>query len=509
MCRMAESSMKNIQPTATNKIIQVEANIRPKDRNKIIEAIVYRTWIARDPPNTTEKGCRAILLDKQIYTCKKIKLFNSLTDYIGCYINSGDSDTIGNPNKDQIVNRKIEIQNLNRVSIELTLWDELAQKFEKDEIDKLERPIIIAISSCRVQRYRNRLQLSSTPASYYYINPKIPQLEQYRAQYRELFNINPPLEIVRQPYEDIEKERMRNRFSLDTLLNQTPKTYEGVRFTCEGSISTINTSRDWYYTACTKCSLKVSNDDGVFQCGVHRALANPSYRYNFKGYLTDGSATTMITFFTPKADIPEKIHSITGKRYIFQFQYNTSSKQVTPDFIFNGLLDQPENPKQIEDKASGSKTAQEEYNTVTIDIPEDQQMALTIQSTPAVTPPPGEISMQPNPTEEQPTEVNLLVVTELAPTPKVYTGMQTRSRTDAMQASTTQFSKTVEQKNIESSEDDVTDQQNYPFNTPVQAEEYFTDATSKSSMANTSKLTTSKRALFQGKTADAKKNKKE
>ena len=84
----------------------------------------------------------------------------------------------------------------------------------------------------------------------------------------------------------------------------------------------------------------------------------------------------MITFFTPKADdivgvkcdslvaslnnphprdIPEKIYSITGKRHIFQFQYNTSSKQATPDFIFNTLLDQPEGQKQIEYKASGNK----------------------------------------------------------------------------------------------------------------------------------------------------------
>ncbi|PWA70294.1 helitron helicase-like domain-containing protein [Artemisia annua] len=258
--RMAESSVKNIQSTPTNKIMQVEANIRdlrPKDRNKIIEAIVYRAWIARDPPDTTEKGCRAILLDKH-----------------------------------------------------------------------------------------------------------------------------------------------------------------GVRFTCEGSISTINTSRDWYYTSCTKCSLKVTNDD----------------------------------------DIPEKIHSITGKKHIFQFQYNTSSKQVTPDFIFNALLDQPENQKQIQDKASGSETVQEEYTTNAVDVPENQQLALAIQSTPAVTPPPNEISAQVNPTEEQPAE-------ELAPTAKVYTGMQTRSRTDAMQASNIQFSKTVEQTNIEPSEDADINQQNNPSNT--------------------------------------------
>ncbi|PWA94768.1 hypothetical protein CTI12_AA056050 [Artemisia annua] len=81
-----------------------------------------------------------------------------------------------------MVMRKVEIQNLNRNSLELTLWDDLAETFKKEEIDKLEKPVIIAVSSCRVSKYYNKLQLSSTPATYYYINPRIPQLEQYQAE---------------------------------------------------------------------------------------------------------------------------------------------------------------------------------------------------------------------------------------------------------------------------------------------------------------------------------------
>ena len=46
-----------------------EAYIRdllPTSRNKIIEAKVCRSWIARNPPSITEKGYHAILLDKQV-----------------------------------------------------------------------------------------------------------------------------------------------------------------------------------------------------------------------------------------------------------------------------------------------------------------------------------------------------------------------------------------------------------------------------------------------------------
>ena len=41
-------------------------DLQPRDRNKILQAKIYRAWIHKDPPDTTEKGFRAILLDKQV-----------------------------------------------------------------------------------------------------------------------------------------------------------------------------------------------------------------------------------------------------------------------------------------------------------------------------------------------------------------------------------------------------------------------------------------------------------
>ncbi|PWA41985.1 hypothetical protein CTI12_AA548950 [Artemisia annua] len=53
----------------TIPIMTTEAHIKdlkPRDRNKILEGKIYRAWIHRDPPDTTDKGYRAILLDKQV-----------------------------------------------------------------------------------------------------------------------------------------------------------------------------------------------------------------------------------------------------------------------------------------------------------------------------------------------------------------------------------------------------------------------------------------------------------
>ena len=44
-------------------------------------------------------------------------------------------------------------------------------------------------------------------------------------RFREKYQKNPPLRICKTPYEDIEKEKFRNRFPLKTLLKQDPGSY--------------------------------------------------------------------------------------------------------------------------------------------------------------------------------------------------------------------------------------------------------------------------------------------
>ncbi|PWA88535.1 hypothetical protein CTI12_AA119640 [Artemisia annua] len=396
-----------------------------------------------------------------------------LTDYIGCYMRSTDKQKWGNPNRNQMINRKIEIQNLNRASIELTLWDDLAKSFKKDEIDALEKPVLIAVSSCRVTRYRNTFQLQSTPATYYYINPKIPELEQYLQEYRSLFDINPPLQIVRHPYEDKEQERMRNRILLDVLLKESPQNHIGVRFTCDGVITSINTLREWYYPSCTKCNIKAEIHEGRFDCKAHGVIESPNYKYNFKAYITDGSATAMITFFTPKADdfigvncnslvrsltnpdprkIPPEVNSIVGKRHIFQFHFNTNSKQKPPDFVFNQILDTPGLPHQIGSTASGSDPVEKtcptiQYPTTSTVVPylHTEEESPTQETRDEGTPIPEteaqihtSAATRPMQTEQLP-EVQQLTPMHDHPTkddtptatPSTpHTGMQTRSKTD-------------------------------------------------------------------------------
>ncbi|GJX66387.1 DNA helicase [Tanacetum coccineum] len=108
------------------------------------------------------------------------RVFSLAGYYIGCIRAVSGIEPFGNPNERQGVRRKIDIENLNGNIIELTLWDEMEEHFEKADREKMEQPVIIAVSSCRVSKYRD-YQLAATSATYYYLNPIIPEAEESRA----------------------------------------------------------------------------------------------------------------------------------------------------------------------------------------------------------------------------------------------------------------------------------------------------------------------------------------
>ncbi|GJT93473.1 nucleic acid-binding, OB-fold protein [Tanacetum coccineum] len=130
------------------------------------------------------------------------------------------------------------------------------------------------------------LQLYGTLATHYYLNLDIPHLEEFRSQYKAQQEVNPPLAISKEKCHDLSQEKLRNRFPLSTLMQQNPVTYILFRFTCEGTVIGINTTRDWYYESCSSCTAKVIDGADVPQSAI-----------------SDGTATGQFTFFTPNADV--------------------------------------------------------------------------------------------------------------------------------------------------------------------------------------------------------------
>ncbi|GJT86490.1 nucleic acid-binding, OB-fold protein [Tanacetum coccineum] len=213
--------------------------------------------------------------------------------------------------------------------IELTLWDEMAEHFAQADIEKMEQPVMISVSSCRVSKYRD-YQLVATSATYYYLNPNIPEAEESRVLYRAQHQETPPIIICKFSYEDIEQEKLRDRFKLKALMDRIQTVIS----------KAVVTQRDNY------------------TCLDHGPQPGPFYRYKFKRYITDTSATALLTFFTPAADkitrhsceelvetykpadprkIPSEILAMEGKRCFFQFHFNTLANIA--DFTLNDVFD--------------------------------------------------------------------------------------------------------------------------------------------------------------------------
>ncbi|GKC51945.1 nucleic acid-binding, OB-fold protein [Tanacetum coccineum] len=147
------------------------------------------------------------------------------SDYIRCLRSTGSINNFGDPNRRQGVKRKIEIENLNGNIVECTLWDEMANHFGEADIASMEQPMIITISSCRVSKYTD-YQLSASSATYYYLNPKIPEAEELRALFKARYENTPLLTIYKYPHTDIQQDKTRNRLPLKTIIDENPQSYK-------------------------------------------------------------------------------------------------------------------------------------------------------------------------------------------------------------------------------------------------------------------------------------------
>nr|GEV79544.1 nucleic acid-binding, OB-fold protein [Tanacetum cinerariifolium] len=99
-----------------------------------------------------------------------------LTDYIGCIHHISDPIISGDATRSRKTRRIIDIQNLDGLNLPFLIWDEMAEKFDMDEYVKMPKPVVIAVSSTWVTTKYRGLQLSATPATYYYFNPNIPEV---------------------------------------------------------------------------------------------------------------------------------------------------------------------------------------------------------------------------------------------------------------------------------------------------------------------------------------------
>ncbi|GKA00286.1 nucleic acid-binding, OB-fold protein [Tanacetum coccineum] len=250
------------------------------------------------------------------------------------------------------------------------MWDDLAKHFNKEEIQKLAFPTIIAVSSCAC----TDVQLATTPATFYYINPRTPEAADAYRMFKEKYNTNLPLQVCRQRFHDLELEKTRNRQTLQTLLEQDPTSFQGVRFTCEAMVTNVNPNRSWSYSSCSQCTKASTKRNGIYICENHGNQDPPTYRYNFKATVTDGTATAEFTFFT---NAGQKIADNRAGRFVVNDILDiqpAANAQITGDKLAAAsalTLDQPGKKDEVPDTqiATSSSPAIKESGSKNNDMP--------------------------------------------------------------------------------------------------------------------------------------------
>ncbi|GKA51523.1 DNA helicase [Tanacetum coccineum] len=144
------------------------------------------------------------------------------------------------------------------------------------------------------------------------------------------------------------EEKMRSRFSIQSLLNVNPQHYKQLKFTTEATIMEINASKGWYYRKCTACNKKVPEGSPNPQCSDH----GPQQLANYGATFDDGTAVATITCFSPEAhtflpdcndvvknaenkdkrQVPDALKQLENTKHIFQYHFGKGAKPVDPDF---------------------------------------------------------------------------------------------------------------------------------------------------------------------------------
>ncbi|PWA96572.1 nucleic acid-binding, OB-fold protein [Artemisia annua] len=398
-------------------------NIKPSDMEKLIEVKVYRKWTSKNVPDPNPTGLCFILLDRkgsaiqanvqlwdmrqfdsrlQVGSCYRIERFgckntenwqrtlpNPITLLLGRYTQvtqiegdfpehyfrftaynevgqradtrdytlTGTGNTIG-VYSDSITDNG----NPNDITMYRLHWDCPQSGFPVQTINQIEQPVVIAVSSCWARRYSGGLQLSSTPATYYYLNPQLEEAERIREAYNSMMGQVPWLHIPVPAIEAPNQQAQRQITPLSVLM-QTSLESLVQQFTVQAMVLNIDEQMAWYFNRCRTCGNKVSETMPHRHCQQPGMPTVPNYSYCFRMTLGDDTGTIILTCFSPEAntllasstvtdllsyipepnpyEIPAVIYDLQNTTHIFHVHLAKGSRRGFPRYILDGAEDAP------------------------------------------------------------------------------------------------------------------------------------------------------------------------
>ncbi|GJX91652.1 DNA helicase [Tanacetum coccineum] len=196
-------------------------------------------------------------------------------------------------------------------TISLTLWHDMAVNFNLQEYKALERPVVIAVSSCWDCNCPVHLLLTTTSTRTYQ-RPSIsdkyifPQILQY--------------------------------------LKVTTSSLQGVRFTLEATIYKINTQKKWYYQRCASCGKQVIPGDPFPTCKNHGPQPTPVYSDNTNTLRRECHDVLAELANKDPYEFPSALRDLEGTTHVFQFHFDSGSSSRRRDLVLDRVFETPALP---------------------------------------------------------------------------------------------------------------------------------------------------------------------
>ncbi|GJX71355.1 DNA helicase [Tanacetum coccineum] len=246
----------------------------------VLEARVYRKWVSKSIPQKKEIAFCCILIDRENNAIQANMDVNN-TNYFNPLLQMQMVYRITNFTCE---NTKPYLQTLeNKISLKfgkITSFHALPEKQSEFPEHHFEFVAYNQLSS-RVP------YLDENSKTVY------PRLTDYLGCIRSISDITPfgnantgqgwfrkvDIENLEYRYENLEQEKLRNRQTLHTLIQQNPETFPGVRFTCVATITSVAENRSWNYASCSECNKKSTKVDGIYSCEDHGIQEPLTYRY--------------------------------------------------------------------------------------------------------------------------------------------------------------------------------------------------------------------------------------
>ncbi|MFS8003729.1 putative replication protein A, OB [Helianthus anomalus] len=189
-------------------------------------------------------------------------------------------DTIPGTTKKGKQYLRIKLTDISGSTIDVTLWEEVLPRFDRQAMLSAEEPVVAAFTSLKVTIFKGhtseKLQLSSTPATHIYFNPTVDSAIETRNRFKDGTQLLLTATPGHESHERHLRTEDRNKRTISELLEHQ-KENQGQTFNCKASITTYIKGRPWYYTMCPQCPRKIIQTKRGWSCGSHQNLPEPKF----------------------------------------------------------------------------------------------------------------------------------------------------------------------------------------------------------------------------------------